>query len=61
MEKPLRKAVKKYVRIKRDDPEDQEMTEVQIAEDESVERYILTFLTPYHSTQLTQLKFIDKR
>ena len=46
VEKPLRKAVKKYVQNKGNnhDGDDQEMTEVQIAEDESVERYILTFL-----------------
>jgi len=42
VEKPLRKAVKKYVQNKsRDSEDDQEMSEVQIAEDESVDRYSL--------------------
>jgi len=40
VEKSLRKAVKKYVRNKSQDAEDdQEMSEVQIAENESLERY----------------------
>ena len=39
VEKPLRTALKKYV--SRDCGGDQEMNEVQIAEDESVDRYIL--------------------
>ena len=39
LEKPLKKAVKKYVRNGRQDCEDyQEGSEAQIAEDESVER-----------------------
>jgi len=44
VEKSLRKAVQKYVRNKTHDSEDdQEMSEVQIAEDESVERYNVLF------------------
>jgi len=44
VEKSLRKAVQKYVRNKsRDSEGDQEMSEEQIAEDESVERYNVIF------------------
>lgn len=42
VEKPLRKTVKKFVRNGNHDSEsDQEMSEAQIADDESVERYML--------------------
>jgi len=42
VEKPLRKAVKKYVsNASQNCEDDEEMGEAQIADDESVERYIL--------------------